>query len=467
MTNKEKIVRTYVALPKFIDPAYVQTMTDLDLSYALASTLVEWDESRQAVGALSDRWDFPKPNIVRFHLRKNLKWSTGEVIKSSEVCDSLERAKEKYYNELKSLFDVIRLIKCTDEKTVEIETIVPVIESNILKKIAEPMYALVATDKTGEVNLAKTSGPFYMQKQSSTELVLAKNENWYKDSSEIPNKVELRQTPLDGNLANNFPADSWANLVTISSLQTDDTINNFKKNSYHVWQRNYDKIFFLSAGKKLLQEFKPGVLKEIADQIDIEKLLKSYSGFSVSRQFFPRGFPLHDPNFKFKALNTPKTLTRPLKILMLSSSSGLIIKDGLVKQIETITGHKPEIMMVKISELNEVKAKDDYDLLACNMAVDDPNFEGAMSFFFAGKSPFINSGEGESNFVERIAKAGTFKTDEDRIKELRNVMIAAVEKGYVAPLYLFTHIFVAKNGVSISKISQSKETVPYSLIRFE
>ena len=35
-------------------------------------------------------------------------------------------------------------------------------------------------------------------------------------------------------------------------------------------------------------------------------------------------------------------------------------------------------------------------------AVDDPNFEGAMSFFFAGKFPLIPSGDGELNFVEQI-----------------------------------------------------------------
>jgi hypothetical protein len=466
MTHANQTVKTYMALPKLIDPAHILTMADLSLSYALASTLVEWDESRQPVAGLCDHWEFPKQNIIRFTLRKNAKWSTGAKLDAIEVCSSFARAKNKYPDALKSLFDVVKEIRCTDDRTIEFETYVSVSDSNILRKLTEPMYGVVATGKNEELILDKTTGPFYLEKLSEAELFLKKNVEWFNHNKEMPHQIQLKQTPLNANLAQSFGSDNWANMVSINSIQPSSTFDEFKKNGYKIWQRNYDKIFFLSPSKKFISEFGSILLKKISSQIKIDHLLSNLSGYLPSRQFFPRGYVLYDSNYKFKEMAEKIVLKRPLTVLLPNSPSGIAVMEKLSSQLELITGHKPNILVVKTNEIAAAKEKGNFDLLAVNVAVDDPNFEGAMSFFFAGKFPLIPSGDGELNFVEQIKKSSLLKSDLDRATLMRKIMNQAIENGFVAPLFLFSNVFVSKNGVDVSKVPLSKETIPYSAIRF-
>lgn len=39
----EKVIRTYIFIPKVVDPAHILTMAELDISVSIASTLIEWD----------------------------------------------------------------------------------------------------------------------------------------------------------------------------------------------------------------------------------------------------------------------------------------------------------------------------------------------------------------------------------------------------------------------------------------
>jgi MarR-like DNA-binding transcriptional regulator SgrR of sgrS sRNA len=467
MATEGKIVRTYMSLPKEVDPAHILTMADLDLSYALASTLVEWDDSRQPVGALSEKWDFPKPNVIRFHLRDAIQWSNGDKILAREVCASFERAKKKYLDELQSLFDVVSGIRCPNDNTVEFETKTTVAESNILRKITEPMYGLVDVRDDGNLSLKRSSGPFLVQKVSPTELVLVKNKHWYKDSAAIAEKIELRPAPVDTNVVAQFVKDPWANMISANSLQPKAVVDEFKTKGFDIWQRSYDKIFYLAPSKTFLKEFGSRPLKALGRQIHVEDIMPGLSGFTPTEQFFPRGYVLHSLNFKTEPEKSVPDFKRPLRILMPATPSGLAVRESLPKEIERLTGKKPELILVKPNEIGEAKGKEVYDILACNLAVDDPNFEGAMAFFFAGNSPLIPSGMGENNFVEKIANAKFLKTDAERIEAMRSVISKATQEGYVVPLFHFASLTVGKNGIDLSRVPLTKETIPFSQIRFK
>lgn len=467
MVSGEKIVKTYMSLPKVVDPAHILTMADLDLSYALASTLVEWDESRQPVGALSDKWEFPKPNVIRFHLREGIQWSNGDKILSKEVCASFERAKKKYFDELRSLFDVVSKISCPNDTTVEFETKTTVAESNILRKLTEPMYGIADIRSDDNVNLKRSSGPFVVQKIDGSELILSKNQRWYKDSSQLADRIELRPTPNDKNIVAEFSKDAWANLISANSLQSKSVIDGFKDSGFEIWQRSYDKVFFLAPSKTFLKDYGSKALKALGSQIKVENLLTGLSGFTTTEQFFPRGYVLYNQNFKAEPGKTLPEFKRALRILLPATSSGNAVKESLPKEIERITGKKPELLFVKPSEIGEAKAKENYDIFALNVAVDDPNFEGAMSFFFAGNYPLIPSGTGENNFVEQIANAKFLKTDAERIESMRSIISKATQEGYVAPLFHFASMAIAKDKIDLSKVPLTKETVPFSQIRFK
>lgn len=462
---EEKVIRQYIFVPKKIDPAHILTMAELDISMALSSTLVEWDDSRQPVAGLSEKWEVPSSNIIRFKLRNGLKWSNGDKVTADEVCRSFERAKTKYLDELRSLFDVVKEFRCPDDRTVEFETKVSVADSNILRKITEPMYGLVDTDKSGEISLKRSSGPFVIESATASEVCLKKNKNWFKNHETVADRVELKQQLENSIPILDFAKDKWVNFLTTNSLVSEKVMNDFKKNDYDLWQRSFDKIFFLAPSKKFINEFGSSALKSIGTHIQIESLLPQVSGFLKTVQFFPRGYVLHSQNFNLSDAEKLPSFKRGLKILLPLTPSGLVVKDTLPKEIERITGQKPIVNQVKPNEISEAKAKGDYDIIAVNVAVDDPNYEGAMAFFFAGNAPLIQSGTAENDFVGRISKAKSLKTDEERVTEMRSIISKATTEGYVAPLFHFASMTIAK-GLDLSKVPKTKETIPFSQIGF-
>ena len=57
MGNSSKTIRTYMNFSDEIDPAKILSMADLELSIALATPLVVFDEQRQIAAGLAERWE--------------------------------------------------------------------------------------------------------------------------------------------------------------------------------------------------------------------------------------------------------------------------------------------------------------------------------------------------------------------------------------------------------------------------
>ncbi|MGZ3806365.1 MAG: ABC transporter substrate-binding protein, partial [Pseudobdellovibrionaceae bacterium] len=132
-----KSVKTYMNFPNEIDPAHILSMADLELSIALASPLVTFDQERQITAALAEKWEIIPPKTIQFKLRKNLVWSDGTPIHAEHFKLALERAKKAYPADLKALFDSVESISAPDSVTLKITTISDIQKSGILLKLTE------------------------------------------------------------------------------------------------------------------------------------------------------------------------------------------------------------------------------------------------------------------------------------------------------------------------------------------
>lgn len=191
-------IRTYMNFSE-IDPAHILTMADLEMSFALASTLVAFNDERKMVAGLAEKWETLPPTKVRFTLRKGLKWSDGSAVTASQYKDALERAKRAHPDDLKALFDAIANIEAVDSSTLVITTKDEVTKSGILLKLTEPMYGLVSI-KEGKLDLSKSTGPFFLKEKAQDRLTLAVNPNWYMFRQDMPAKVEIRRPTSDMDL---------------------------------------------------------------------------------------------------------------------------------------------------------------------------------------------------------------------------------------------------------------------------
>jgi MarR-like DNA-binding transcriptional regulator SgrR of sgrS sRNA len=461
-----KTVRTYMNFSSEIDPAKILTMADLELSIALATPLVTFNQEREVVSALAEKWTPNPPNKMVFTLRPNLHWSDGSPITAKHFKNCLERANKTYPDDLKALFDSIEKIEATDDHTITFITKADVFKSGILLKLTEPMYGLVALID-GALDLKKSAGPFQLKRFSKDEISLDVNKNWYQYKSEMPTTIEIKRTPKGRDLIESFANDEWANLVSGSSLMKSTTSELLKHQGFKTWNRTLDRVFNLFPSKRLLDAGGSELLKMLSLKLDRKKLLSGYSGFASADQFFPRGYELWSQFQPSIAMPIATPVIKNLTVIIPDSPVGQAIKPELINLINTITGINTHCETVPLNQINERMKLGDYDLLATGIAVADPNFEGAMSFFIEKTPAFIPSGLKPFDFAQQLKDARGLPTSKDRARKMRELILKIQESGYVLPLIHFSSVAVAKSGVDISGIPNSDETVLFSKVRMK
>lgn len=459
-----RTIRTYMNFSNEIDPAKILTMADLELSIALATPLVTFNQEREVVSGLAEKWTPLPPNKMVFLLKPNLHWSDGSPISAKQFKACLERANRVYPDDLKALFDSIERIEASDERTITFITKTEVFKSGILLKLTEPMYGLVAL-QNGNLDLTKSSGPFSLKSFSKEEILLSVNKKWYQYKIEMPDSIEIRRTPKARDLIETFAKDEWANLVSGSSVMKANTSDLLKHQGYKTWNRTLDRVFGLFPTTRFIDAGGANLIKSLASKIERKKLLNGFSGFASADQFFPRGYELWSQ--LQPTIDRPSKLPgiKGLKVVIPDSPVGVAIKTDLGNILKSETGIEATFEVVPLTEVNERMKKGDYDLLATGIAVADPNFEGAMSFFIERVPAFIPSSLKPNDFAQQLKGARGLPTSKDRARKMRELILKIQESGFVLPLIHFSSVAVAKPGVDLSAIPNSDETVLFSKVR--
>lgn len=460
-----KSVRTYLKFSHKIDPAHIVTMADLQISMALSTPLVTFNAERQVVAGLAEKWAILPPRQIKFTLRDGLKWSDSSPIKADEYQAALERARSLYGGDLKALFDLVEKIEATDDRTLVFTTKSDVAESGILLKLTEPMYGLLAL-KDGNLDLSKSAGPFVVKDEWADELILSANPTWYAFDKAMPKTIEIRR-PKDGQVTiESFEKDDWANLISATSIMAKETREQLDQLGYKIRQRSLDKAYGIFASKRFLEAGGSALLKNIAAKIDRAALMREFSGYADAEQFFPRGYILYSqktPNVESATWRGG----RPISVVTFWGTKPDAMTEALSKQISAVSEGTVEMTMPPLTQLNEVLQKGDFDILTMSLAVADPNFEGAMSFFIERHPPMIQSMAGKHDFAAQMRAARGLPTSEARAARMREIMIAAQEAGHFIPLFHFSSLAIAKPELDLSGIPNSDETVLFSKVRIK
>jgi|GEM_PF-1534601 len=465
-------VHTYLSFGLPVDPARIVTMVDYDFSYALASTLVDWSDSKDPTSALAQSWIYSAEKQITFELKPNLKWSDGSILSAEDVAASFLRARSKYPEELKSLFNIVESIVASSPRSVVFNLNVKAGGSGIVKKLTEPMYGILSTDKSGGLNLARTSGPFFMVSATTKQVELQQNKNWFNRSKGMASKVVIRQLETVEDEQSHFLTDSWANILSTSSLTKSEIQQNFKAARFTAWNRNLDKAFFLSPGPKLHSEEGRKLMQAINSELDRKLLSRNLDGISEGDQLFVSGYKLFAPLFQKKLKNkviseTHRTI--PLEILVIRSRIDEVLKSNIASAIMKATGLLPNFRTVSLAELGEARKLKNYDFLAASITVDDANLEGLIGYIFDQSPPVIpNAGATpELNYQLRVQRAKLNHDETGRSQEYRKIFESAINEGCIVPLFHYSTLVVAKPGIDLTKVPQSDETVAFAKVRFQ
>lgn len=464
-------VKTYMPFTLPVDPANVRTLVDLDLSYALGATLVGWSKTRELVSGLAESWSITGEKEITFKIGTAAKWSDGSAVTADQAAKSLLRAKRMHGDSLKTLYDYVTSIEAKDAKTLVFKMNVAAATSGIVKKLTEPMYGIVWVKDGDTIDLSVTTGPFTLKSVSESEIELSLNKLWIFTQPNMPKAVQIRRPPAGEEIQDSFLKNSWANLLGSSSLLPVETSEKFKKAKYEVWHRNLDKVFFFAPGPRLTNEDGRALFKYMNQHIDRAAITKGLSGFNLAEQFFPQGYVLFDPEFKKGGSKTslPEVFRkRPLEILAAESRMSDILQKDIRNTVKGLTGIEPTFKLVSLANFEKTRAEGNYDFVAGSLPVNDPNVEGAMGFFFGLTPPIIpNAGEGANDFQARVKKVRLNPDHLERNLEYRRIFTAATQSGSLLPLFHYSTIVIAKDGIDLSQVPTTDETVAFSKVRFK
>lgn len=468
--DNSRIIKTYMQFGLPIDPASVKTLVDLDISYAVGTTLTDWTPTRELKSGLAESWEFVGDKAVSFRLSTKAKWSDGSQVTSDDVIKSLNRAKKEHTEALDSLFSILDAIEAKDPNTILFKLKAASTQNTLVRKLTEPMYG-VFWIKAGKLSFDKSSGPFLLKSISENELQFESNKNWIFYDSKMPEGIVIRKAGKGTEVRETLLKDTWANLFTASSLMPGSVSEKFTQAHYKIWNRNLDRVFFFAPSPKLHNEEGRKLLQFLNENLNRDGLVKDLSGYTKTNQFFPRGYVLFDPEFSNKKIEAklPEAFKkRPLIILGAESRLDDLLKRNIASAIKNLTSHEPKFKLVSLSEFESARSAGEYDFLAGALPVNDPNIEGAIGFYF-GLNPAIipNGGTDKTDFKKMIEDTKKLSEQSERSLVYRKVFAAATELGCVLPLFHYATVVIAKTGLDLSKVPTTDETVSFSKVRFE
>lgn len=462
-------IRTYMSFTTPLDPAKIETIPDMDMSYALASTLVEWGPDKQLSAGVAERWSEIGPQKFRFTLRKGLKWSDGSLLTSQDVKESFQRSFKAHPADLRSLMQMLEAIECPSPQEVDLKIKPQVHLDALLGKLTEPNYGVLKSDGRGAIDLSVTTGPFFVFVQSLTELTLKQNPNWHGRYVGMADQVIVRKPKPDMDLQVALLNDSWPNLIETSSLINKDTLGRYKSEKYEIRERPLDKFFHLQLGKRTANTEGRQLLGFLQSKIKRSEFTEGLSGFSETTQIFPPGYQLNDPHFTYPKegnITLPDRFQKkPVEILITPARVSEVLRKNIEKAIERATGVKPVFVSVPLEDLRTKKIAGEYDLYAGTVGLADPDPEGVMSFYLEGDAPVIPS-KG-SNFLERLDTARKQANTEKKLTQMRSILHDAVCEHYLLSLFHLSTIGIARRELDLSKVPQSDESVTLSKVRFK
>ncbi len=461
-----KQIRTYMPYSYPIDPVRLVSIADMDLSYALGSTLVQWDKDKQISGAVAESWDTRSANIYRFKIRKNLKWSNGAPVTASDIKASFERAFKAHPEDLRSLINLTKKIVDVDEQTIDFELSTEAKHSGFLGKLTEPNYGILKIKKDGSLDLSVTSGAFYLEVDSSTALTLKKNKNWFFTSEKMAEEILIRKPPASLDWQKVLLADAWPNFIETSSLTSAETMNAYRAGQYKVWTRPLDKLFMMQLSKTFASADGPALLRYLYQFADRAELTKGLSGFTNSMQVFPDGYQLHDKEMpqSEETAKFPETFkNKSLRILISPSRVTPVLQENIKKMLVK-AGVNPAFEALPLDQIGDREKKGDFDVYIGSMGLADPDPEGIMSYYFEGATPVVLSGK--ESFVAKLDTARNEKDERARLKLMRKLMTEATLKGHILPLFHMSTVGIGREELDFSSVPSSDESVTLSKIRF-
>ncbi len=179
--TQEKLVVAWSAMPKTLDPRFAVDSNGWGMNLQLIhGALVQLDYNLNIVPDLAEQWERPDPTHYIFNLRKNVRFSNGDLVTAADVkytFDSVMNPKTK--SPFIGIKDAIKSIQVLDPRTIAFEAPKNMPEVTYLLSLFIPIFQKPATAE-GEPNLIG-AGPFQLAEKKVSEIILTPNPHYFRE----------------------------------------------------------------------------------------------------------------------------------------------------------------------------------------------------------------------------------------------------------------------------------------------
>ncbi|TDQ66265.1 peptide/nickel transport system substrate-binding protein [Maritalea mobilis] len=199
----------YDADPVSLDPYEQLSGGTLQLSHLIFDPLVRWTQDHEIEARLAERWEYVAPQTMRFHLRENVQFHSGNLLTAYDVEWTFNRLKTS--GDFKAIFEPFTSVSVIDDHTFDVKMSQPyplVLNSlTYLFPMDRAFYSGLTDDGRDKAEIVKHgnsfssrnasgTGPFIVAEREQGVKSVFKRFDRYWDQQSKGNVEEIVLTPI-------------------------------------------------------------------------------------------------------------------------------------------------------------------------------------------------------------------------------------------------------------------------------
>jgi len=462
--------------PISLDPHEQLSEGTLQFSHLAFDPLLRWQQNGQFEPRLATHWQRIDSRTIRFYLRKNVTFHTGNAFSAKDVIYTIKRLKKS--PDFRAMFDTIASVSMVDDFTIDVHATTP---NPLLLNIMTYVFPMDKAFYQGQDQIIKYGETFASHNVSGTgPFILV--------SRELGSRMELKRNPgywdkrSVGNVDNIIMTPIRADSTRLAALLSGDVDFIFPVSPIDVERTKKipgiqlvtlpsTRILLLHMNQKRRKEFQDVRVRKainlaINQSLIVEKILKGYAtpaGQLSADRFLGHINDLQPEYDLARALELMKQAgyEKGFRISMMAPNNRYMNDE---KVAQAITAMLARIhITVELKTLPKAQYFKEFDERSADMMMlgwQSDTMDSNNLFEFIVACPDAKTGLGAYNASEycshsiddNIHQANREMNPERRLRLMQQIERTLYEDAAIVPLYWQSLIWAAKDKVKIQDI---------------
>lgn len=462
--------------PVSLDPHEQLSESTLQFSHLVFDPLLRWDQNGQFEPRLATKWERIDNHTMRFFLRKNVTFRTGNPFSAKDVIYTIQRLKKS--PDFRAMFDTIDTVSMVDNYTIDVHT---TYTNPLLLNIMTYVFPLDKTfyqDQDQIIKYGETfasqhvsgTGPFILvNRELGSRMELDRNPHyWDKDSAGNVDKVILTPIRTDSTRLAALLSGDVDFIFPVSPIDIERTK---KVPNIQLVTLPSTRILLLHMNQKRRKEFqdirvRKAINLAINQSLIVDKILKGYA--TPAGQLSPDRFLGHinnlEPEYNITealALMKEAGYEDGFRISMMAPNNRYMSDEKVAQAISAMLS-KIHIV-VDLKTLPKAQYFKEFDNRSADMMMlgwqsDTMDSNNLFEFIIActdaktGMGAYNASEYCRSNIDDDIRQANREMNPERRLRLLQQIERTLYKDAAIVPLYWQSLTWAAKDKVKIKDI---------------